>query len=414
MIRSFSWRELMIDTNQFRTRLAASILVAAVTTGAAASGCSSKTNTLGQGGAGGTGGGGIGGVDNGDFVGSECFAWPQPETGGAGGIGGASGNGGSASTGGAGGTGGMASSGGMGGSGGGSAAMCPTKATASTYMTNLQCGGNVLSEGKLANGQCCYDVQHFGCVVGRPYMDQGQLQAAKAQTSVTGWKLDVMPSCEGLSVDDRTRLAAAYLEDALLEHASIASFGRFALELLAVGAPSDLVERAHGAALDEVRHARLMFGLASAYAGTTLGPEKFPFGGAVHVSAQLADVAARTVHEGCIGETLASLIAAEQASRAEDPAVQRILASIAEDEARHAELAWKTVAWAVSVGGETVQKAVAEAFDHAFAKADSIDVPSTGSEKLAKYGRPGSAVLREVLRRGFEDVVKPAASALLA
>jgi hypothetical protein len=225
---------------------------------------------------------------------------------------------------------------------------------------------------------------------------------------------EVAPSLEGLSVDERARLASAYLEDALLEHASIASFGRFALELLAVGAPSDLVERAHAAALDEVRHARLTFGLASAYAGTTLGPQVFPFGGAVPVSAQLADIAARTVHEGCIGETLASLMAAEQASRAEDPAVQRVLSSIAEDEARHAELAWKTVAWAVSVGGETVRKAVAEAFERAFSMGASIDVPGAGDEKLEKHGRPAASVLREALRRGFEDVVKPAASALLA
>lgn len=245
-------------------------------------------------------------------------------------------------------------------------------------------------------------------------MDHGRPQTSKPQASKPGWTEQAMPSLEGLSADDRAQLTAAYLQDALLEHASIASFGRFALELLAVGAPSDLVELAHTAALDEVRHARMTFGLASTYAGTTLGPQVFPFGGAVTVSADLADITARTVQEGCIGETLASLIAAEQASRAEDPVVRRVLSSIAEDEARHAELAWKTVAWAVSVGGESVRKAVAEAFERALLHADSIELPSIGDDKLEKHGRPSPSVLREAVRRGVMDVIKPAAQVIVA
>lgn len=40
------------------------------------------------------------------------------------------------------------------------------------------------------------------------------------------------------------------------EHASIASFSKFSLELMAVGAPAALLVRAHEAALDEINHAR--------------------------------------------------------------------------------------------------------------------------------------------------------------
>jgi hypothetical protein len=172
---------------------------------------------------------------------------------------------------------------------------------AAMYMMNLQCGGDVKSPGTLTDGQCCYEVYHYGCGVGRPYMAQGKPQSAKAHSANKAWTMDLVPSVENLSADERARLAAAYLDDALLEHASIASFGRFALELLAVGAPSELLVLAHSAALDEVQHAKLTFGLASAYAGTTFGPRAFPFDGAVVVSANLADVAARAVREGCIG-----------------------------------------------------------------------------------------------------------------
>ena len=43
----------------------------------------------------------------------------------------------------------------------------------------------------------------------------------------------------------RRRLAELWSQDALLEHASIASFSRFALQLLAVAAPPALVAGAH-------------------------------------------------------------------------------------------------------------------------------------------------------------------------
>ena len=53
----------------------------------------------------------------------------------------------------------------------------------------------------------------------------------------------------------------------LAEHASIASFARFTLQLLALGAPSGLVSRSIAAMADEVRHARFGFGLVEALSG---------------------------------------------------------------------------------------------------------------------------------------------------
>ena len=84
--------------------------------------------------------------------------------------------------------------------------------------------------------------------------------------------------------------------------------------------------------------------------GEPIAPAPFPFDGRVEVSADLASIAARAVREGCINETLAAVQAAEQLARAEDPAVRAALAKIAEDEARHAALAWRTVAWALRAG----------------------------------------------------------------
>lgn len=45
-------------------------------------------------------------------------------------------------------------------------------------------------------------------------------------------------------------------------------------------------------------------------------------------------------------ETWAALLTAHQAEAAEDPALRALMAEIADDERRHAELAWAIDAWA--------------------------------------------------------------------
>lgn len=262
------------------------------------------------------------------------------------------------------------------------------------------------------NGQCCYQVS-VGCI-GRPFVVDRVATRAEALFGLdSSWcDTDLAPSVDDLSAQVRTALAAAWLDDALLEHASVAAFARFALELMAVGAPSRLVEAAHEAALDEVRHARLCFALARAYAGTDVKPAAFPFGGSVQVAADLAAMAVSTVIEGCVGETLAAAQAAEQLTRATDPAVQAVLALIAKDEARHAELAWRTVAWALRRGDETLRRAVVDAFDGAIAALlRAADAETNG---LEAHGRLDAASQRALVKATLEEVILPCARALLA
>lgn len=64
----------------------------------------------------------------------------------------------------------------------------------------------------------------------------------------------------------------------LMEHASVAAFSRFSLQLMALGAPSDLLQKSHEAAADEIRHARDAFALAGHYAGRPVGPGVMPMG----------------------------------------------------------------------------------------------------------------------------------------
>src|SRR5690349_3292760 len=90
-----------------------------------------------------------------------------------------------------------------------------------------------------------------------------------------GVRLARRPIAVGAAHDPATRADArrAGIEAAAREHAAVATFARLSLELLALGAPSDLVVAAHDAALDEVRHARQSYAIASALGETVVGPD---------------------------------------------------------------------------------------------------------------------------------------------
>jgi hypothetical protein len=297
---------------------------------------------------------------------------------------------------------------------------CPTQYQATMFIVPSQSCSYVVSIdcGPVPQGSdCCYLVtEEGGGCVGRPFLVEDAPRTALAERADRGWSLGVLaPDTAGLDLEVRRALASAWTADALLEHASIAAFARFSLELLAVGAPADLVIAAHQAALDEVRHARICFALAQGYAGAPIGPSAFPFDGAVAVSSDLASLAATTAREGCIGETLAAVIAAEQLARAADPAVRRALSAIAEDESRHAELAWRTVAWAVDRGGEAVRTAVAAVFAEARRDMPRVaeGVAALAPELLGSHGRLDAATTREALARALEEVVCPCFASLL-
>jgi len=199
-------------------------------------------------------------------------------------------------------------------------------------------------------------------VPGRPIRDAHDvpvLASTKrlAHTNLDAWAdaIDLRAHAADLDPDTRTILAKAWSEIAAAEHASIAAFAQLALDLLALGAPSDLVDATHEAARDEIRHARTGYAIALAFADATLGPG--PLVVPARPAIDLVTLATETFRDGCIGETIAALEMHEASKRAV-PELEPVLARIAEDESRHAELAWRIVAWAVCEGGTDVRDAI--------------------------------------------------------
>jgi hypothetical protein len=139
----------------------------------------------------------------------------------------------------------------------------------------------------------------------------------------------------------RPRSARDYLARAAqLEAASVAAFERIARELAALGAPAELVARAHRAAIEETVHAGVLGRLARRH-----GVEPLPFVSRPYMLRDAFELALDNMVEGCVNETYGALVLHVQALAAEDAVMRAAFASIGADEASHAELSVDLADW---------------------------------------------------------------------
>ena len=91
--------------------------------------------------------------------------------------------------------------------------------------------------------------------------------------------------------------------------------------------------------------------------------------------------------------------------------MKRVLEGIAEDEARHAELAWRFVAWALERGGRELQELARAEFERCLTSAPAP--ASGGAVELERHGVLSPRSSHELRQRALADVVLPCARALL-
>lgn len=217
-----------------------------------------------------------------------------------------------------------------------------------------------------------------------------------------------------LPADLRRCAADEWALAAQAEHASIASFARFTLQLLAIAAPPPLLEAAQRAALDELEHARSSFELASIYAGKPLGPGPLPLDASVLGPSDLASIVRSTVEEGCVGETLSAIEAAAASEAAGPRAVREVLTRIAKEEAAHARLAYETVAWALATDRARAFDAARSGFATAIARVRAEPaLESARDHALRTHGRLPAGQRRALRLRALDEVIEPTATELL-
>jgi hypothetical protein len=277
-----------------------------------------------------------------------------------------------------------------------------------------------------ANVSCwfaCPPVYTTG-VLGRPFISREDAHAATAP-SVDGssdWCTLITNNSAKLPAAQSSAPTLArgkkWLDAALGEHASVASFNVFSLQLLGLGAPSDLVTAAQRAALDEVAHAEASFAVAGRLLGHAVGPGSLPAVGEVQIATDAARVAQATAREGCVHEMTSTLEAAlkldrdlDRKSHADklDADERRVLQMVVRDEARHAGLAWRVTAWLSTRFGVDVVNAVRDAVERELPAALlRLRTPGASEKQLQRAARvwsllaDGEAPKPEELESNFD------------
>jgi hypothetical protein len=245
----------------------------------------------------------------------------------------------------------------------------------------------------------------MGGAWGRPLRVRGR-QLHPHLREGADWTRGERPRADGLDEATRVALAALWLHDAQKEHASVPAFSRVSWMLAAVGAPSELLEGAHRAAMEEIEHTRLCFALAAGYAGESRTVEAMPdlLLGMEFGDDPLATLAVESLEDGCLLEDYNADVAAACADVCVEPVTLQVLRTIAEEERSHADFSWQVLRWALKRNPARVGPAVERALDRlaryprptAVSRAAQVLVDQADADALLAHGRLPDARWAEI------------------
>jgi hypothetical protein len=163
-----------------------------------------------------------------------------------------------------------------------------------------------------------------------------------------------------LDPEVRAELARIWAERIPTEYRSITGFGTFAFDLIAAGAPPDLVAVCHRVCIDELRHTELAVRMVEIYGGRrpSLPREISSLPAAQGISA-VAQAARSAIALSCLGETFACTELTMLRDRAVDPVVRGVLTVFLSDEIVHARIGWAYLAHAFQNADPATRRDVA-------------------------------------------------------
>ena len=231
------------------------------------------------------------------------------------------------------------------------------------------------------------------------------------------WKIDLLPSVSENNASYNHEVGLYWLQQAEAEHASVASFARHTLQLMSIGAPSELLIASQAASIDEIKHAKMCYGFASIFMSTDIAPQALDVDGSLG-ELDLKNIIQSVIQEGCIEETLSAIEAHFRAHHSTDIDVKKVLNEIAADETRHAQLAWDTIFWITKKYPEYqdfVKKSFLENFEQQrhLIENEEILQPSNECSDLRKdVYLQGFGILlhkdqEKVRHAGIQNIIKP-------
>eukprot|EP00040_Diaphanoeca_grandis_P029713 m.174541 g.174541 ORF g.174541 m.174541 type:complete len:527 (-) comp31771_c0_seq8:160-1740(-) len=274
--------------------------------------------------------------------------------------------------------------------------------------------------GYVAHAMCCCENEDAEVMLGRPFIVNRVSRTAQTQTLVSSdseWSDDCSIDRFLNDTQLNNKLGEYWANVGAAEHASVGSFLRFGLHLLSIGAPPFLLTLVHEASLDEIKHAQMTYGLASAYFGYDVGPSKLDISNSLDNNS-LLHILMSVIEEGCVGETISAVEAKMGSPLALDTKVAEVLQTIADDEAKHAHLAWQFLAWAVTSSSlENAHSIVEQNFAKFLSPTHSSHTPIVVSQHDRDVRRHGVLTAddrRQIRIATINTVIRPALVAVLA
>ncbi|MBK9261442.1 MAG: hypothetical protein IPM54_16755 [Polyangiaceae bacterium] len=209
-----------------------------------------------------------------------------------------------------------------------------------------------------------------------------------------------------MDVHTRRRLASHWARDTRAECASIPAFFAIARDLARAGAPESLIRHALRSAAEEAHHTELCATITNQYLPfdvIALEPE-VPTAKDVDRMALLERLALESFWDGCVGEGTAAAQALRVSQMATNDRIRQTLAIIARDEAAHAELSERIVAFCISAGGKSIRDALARSVEERMSDEESaidamgVDGTIEFDETLAYRSGVPNAMVRQNAR----------------
>ena len=183
------------------------------------------------------------------------------------------------------------------------------------------------------------------------------------------------------------------------EYESIAAFAELGLDLMAAGAPTDLVTKCHEAALEEASHTKVCLRIARSFDGESKACatseslrrcRRRPRLRAV----LLSRIAVESYVDGCLGEASSARVLSKLGRTARSRTLRKALARLAREEMSHARLSAEIVQWCIAEGGDAVLRIVTWSHRHygrALRGVDAVAGP------MREFGVPDAALRRHAL-----------------
>jgi hypothetical protein len=224
---------------------------------------------------------------------------------------------------------------------------------------------------------------------------------------------------------ERARLAETWRRRAAAEYLAITTFAVLAIDLVAAGAPADVVSHCVRSQLDEIRHAEMAIRMHEIYSGRRIQP---PAGMSNlpddRKAPKLHQAAANTLLVSCVSETYATTVLTATRDITTDPVALAVLTSIYSDEVMHARMGWSYLRYAIEQGGQGVIDAAAAMVPRALRGVANViererpigevtdAIRKHGLMTAAEERQIYSGCVREVLVPGFEALGIPCGTAI--